>query len=207
MRKVAKIARFKLQRRLLTELPGLGKAGALERRPYPPGQHGAQRIKYSDYRLQLEEKQKIRIHYNLREEQLVRLVKRAKQNRHEKWMNTLANFLEKRLENVIFRAGIAPSMMSAAQMVSHGQVVVNGKTVTIRSLTLKKGDQITLTPRGLKNQIYINTKTAPRLELPDWLDKNETDVSVTITLKDEPNISAVPFPLNEALVISYYSKV
>lgn len=92
-------------------------------------------------------------------------------------------------------------------MVSHGQVVVNGKTVTIRSLTLKKGDQITLTSRGLKNQIYTNTKTAPRLELPDWLDKNETDASVTITLKDEPNINAIPFPLNEALVISYYSKV
>lgn len=207
MKKKAKISRFKLQRRLLTELPGLGKAGALERRPYPPGQHGGQRIKYSDFRLQLEEKQKIRFHYNLREEQLVRLVKRAKSNRFEKWMNSLANMLEKRLENIVFRAGLAPSMMSAAQMISHGQVTVNGKSVSIRSLIIKKGDTISLTPRGHKNQIYLNAKQSPRLALPDWLDKNESTDQVSVILKDEPGLTAIPFPLNEALVISYYSKV
>ncbi|MBL7544489.1 MAG: 30S ribosomal protein S4 [Bdellovibrionaceae bacterium] len=200
-------ARFKIQRRLLTELPGLGKSGALERRPYPPGQHGGQRIKYSDFRLQLEEKQKIRYHYNLREEQLVRLVKRAKRHRDGKWISSLVNLLEKRLENVVFRAGIAPSMMAAGQMISHGQITVNGKSVNIRSFVIRKGDTISLTSRGIKNQIYINSKQSPRLALPDWLDKNETNEHISVVLKDEPGLQAVPFPLNEALVVSYYSKV
>lgn len=207
MNRKGKTPRFKLQRRLLTELPGLGKAGALERKPYPPGQHAGKRIKYSDYRLQLEEKQKVRIHYNLREEQLLRLVKKAKKNKSTKWMNTLINILEKRLENVIFRAGLAGSMLSAGQMISHGQVLVDGKKVNIRSQELKKGQKITLTPKGLKNQIYLMVKDAPRLPMPDWLNKTYSGDDVTVTLGDEPELGAVPFVFDEALVTSYYSKV
>lgn len=206
MRKSASEPRFKLQRRLLTELPGLGKAGALERRPYPPGQHGGKRIKYSDFRLQLEEKQKLRVHYGLREEQMLRLVKNAKKQTGEKWIANLANILEKRLENIIFRAGFAQSIRSAAQMISHGQVLVNGLKVNIRSAKVRKGDTVSLTTRGVKNQIYINAKQSPRLPLPDWLKKNETDTLTEVTLIDEPTLQSVPFYFNESLVVSYYSK-
>jgi small subunit ribosomal protein S4 len=206
MRKTSIEPRFKLQRRLLTELPGLGKPGALERRPYPPGQHGGKRIKYSDFRLQLEEKQKLRIHYNLREEQMLRLVKSAKKNTGEKWISSLANILEKRLENVVFRSGFAPSMRAAAQMISHRQVLVNGKTVTIRSAKVRKGDVVSLSPRGMKNLIYLNATQSPRLAIPDWLDKNETDSTAQVILKDEPNLQSIPFYFNESLVVSYYSK-
>ncbi len=206
MRKSASEPRFKLQRRLLTELPGLGKAGALERRPYPPGQHGGKRIKYSDFRLQLEEKQKLRVHYGLREEQMLRLVKNAKKQTGEKWIANLANILEKRLENIIFRAGFAQSIRSAAQMISHGQVLVNGLKVNIRSAKVRKGDTVSLTTRGVKNQIYINAKQSPRLPLPDWLKKNETDTLAEVTLIDEPTLQSVPFYFNESLVVSYYSK-
>lgn len=206
MKRPGKIPRFKLQRRLMTELPGLGKAGALERKPYPPGQHGLQRIKYSDYRLQLEEKQKVRIHYNLREEQLLRMVKKAKKSKSEAWMSSLINLLEKRLENVIFRSGFAVSQASAAQMISHGHVMVNGKKVSIRSAGVKVGDQITLNSKGLANQIYLQAKQSPRLPIPDWIEKTETDTSATTTLKDEPKLDAVPFPFNDSLVTSYYSK-
>lgn len=207
MKKTGKTARFKLQRRLLTELPGLGKAGALERRPYPPGQHGGKRIKYSDYRLQLEEKQKIRVHYNVREEQLIRLVKLAKKDKSGgKWISSLVNILEKRLDNIVFRAGFAPSMRSASQMISHGQVQVNNKKVTIRSQKLKVGDVISITAKGLNNQIYLQAKVNPRLQTPDWLDKNVSDTAASVTLKDEPSLEAVPFAFDEALVTSYYSK-
>lgn len=206
MRK-GKEPRFKLQRRLLTELPGLGKPGALERKPYPPGQHGAKRIKYSDYRLQLEEKQKVRIHYNLREEQLLRLVKKAKKKKSEKWITALINLLERRLENLVFRAGFAPSMAAAAQLISHGQILVNDKKVTIRSAELKKGDRISLTAKGLKNQIYTYSKGAPRLALPDWIFKTESDTAALAVLKEEPGLDAVPFAFDDALVTSYYSKV
>lgn len=207
MKKTGKTARFKLQRRLLTELPGLGKAGALERRPYPPGQHGGKRIKYSDYRLQLEEKQKIRVHYNVREEQLIRLVQLAKKNKSGgKWISSLINILEKRIDNVVFRAGFAPSMRAASQLISHGQVLVNGKKVNIRSAKIKVGDVVSITPKGMNNQIFMYSNQSPRLQLPDWLDKNVTDSAASVTLKDEPDLGAVPFAFDEALVTSYYSK-
>lgn len=202
-----KTPRFKLQRRLLVELPGLGKAGALERRPYPPGQHGGKRIKYSDYRLQLEEKQKIRIHYSLREEQLIRIVKLAKGSAKGKWCDKLINLLERRLQNIVFRAGLASSMAAAGQLISHGQILVNGKKVNIRSYVVKESDQITGTSKLFKNQIYLQAKTSPRLPLPEWLKKTEAEAHIKISLVDQPNLESVPFAFEESLVTSYYSKV
>lgn len=207
MKRVGKIPRFKLQRRLLVELPGLGKAGALERKPYPPGQHGGKRIKYSDYRLQLEEKQKVRVHYGLREEQLLRLVKKAKKTKEGKWCHNLINILEKRLDNFVFRAGLAGSIPAASQLISHGKILVNGKKVNIRSYTVRKEDVISLKPSAIQNQVYQYAKQAPRLPLPDWIKKEESETAVIVRLNDEPNIESVPFPLDDALVTSYYSKV
>lgn len=198
--------RFKLQRRLMTELPGLGKAGALERRPYPPGQHGQNRIKYSEHRLQLEEKQKIRIHYGLREEQLIRLVKLAKKT-DNKWCDSLINMLEKRLDNIIFRGGLAKSIASASQLISHGKILVNGKKVNIRSYIVKKQDLISLKQTAFQNQAYLQAKQTPRLPMPEWISKTESDTEVSLKLNDEPTIESIPFPLDESLVISYYSKV
>jgi small subunit ribosomal protein S4 len=206
MKRKKKSARFKLQRRLLTELPGLGKAGAMERKPYPPGQHGARRIKYSDYRLQLEEKQKIRFHYALREEQLIRMVKAAKKSQG-RWCEALINILEKRLDNMLFRAGLAQSIASAGQLISHGKVLVNNKKVNIRSYSVKRSDVISLKANALNNQAYLLAKQSPRLPLPDWILKNESENQVTVQLSDEPKIESIPFPFEEALVTSHYSKV
>ncbi len=111
--------RFKIQRRLLTELPGLGKAGALERKPYPPGEQGLKRKKYSEYALQLEEKQKIRFHYGLRESQLGKNVQLAKRESSQDWVSYLIGLLERRLDNVVFRLGFAPSIAAASQLISH----------------------------------------------------------------------------------------
>ncbi|MFS4458209.1 30S ribosomal protein S4 [Bdellovibrio sp. HCB2-146] len=205
MKRKGKVARFKRQRRLLVELPGMGKAGALERRPYPPGQHGLQRRKYSEFALQLEEKQKLRFHYGVREEQFRRLINKAKGSSAPNWVESLVNLLERRLDNVVFRLGFAPSIPAARQLVSHGKILVDGKKVTIGSQTIRVGQKITLKAEALQNQVYLQAKQNPRLPLPSFLAKEEVQGQEVGRLTDEPNLEAVPFAFEPGLVIGYYS--
>lgn len=206
-RKTGKTARFKIQRRLMVELPGLGKSGALERRPYPPGQHGQRRKKYSDFGLRLEEKQKIRFHYGVSESQLKRLVVLAKKSAKGPWINKLTELLELRLDNVLFRAGFAPSIKAASQLISHRKVLVNGKIVTIRSLTLRVQDQIRLKDKVYSNQAYLEAKQNPRLQLADWLNKTESANIETIQIKDTPDLNSIPFPFDASLFVEFYSNI
>lgn len=205
MNRKGKTARFKRQRRLLTELPGMGKAGALERRPYPPGQHGLRRRKYSEFALQLEEKQKLRFHYGLREEQFRRMINKAQKSKATNWVESLVNLLEKRLDNVVFRLGFAPSIPAAKQLVSHGKVFVNGKKVNIGSQVLRVGDKITLKSEAYENQIYLQAKQNPRLPLPSFMNKEDVGGQEEGRLTDEPNLEAVPFAFEPGLIIGYYS--
>jgi len=205
MKRKGKVARFKRQRRLLTELPGMGKAGALERRPYPPGQHGLQRRKYSEFALQLEEKQKLRFHYGLREEQFRRMINKAKKSHATNWVEALVNLLEKRLDNVVFRLGFAPSIPAAKQLVSHGKVLVNGRKVNIASQIIRVGDRISLKPEAYENQVYMQAKQTPRLPLPSFMSKEDVAGKEEGRLTDEPNLEAVPFAFEPGLVIGYYS--
>lgn len=205
MKKPGKIARFRIQRRLGTELPGLGKAGALERRPYPPGQNGNKRRKFSDYALRLEEKQKLRAHYELREEQLRRFIRNAKTGKGSNWTAKLVGLLERRLDNVVFRLGFAPSIRSAGQLISHGHVLVNGKKVDIRSIVLSVGDQVTLTDKALQNQIVLRAKQSPRLEVPDFLKKEEQGGKETGTILNVPGLEHIPFTFDSGLFTEYYA--
>jgi ribosomal protein S4, bacterial/organelle type len=205
MNRKGKTPRFKLQRRLMTELPGLGKAGALERRPYPPGQHGQRRKKFSEFGLQLEEKQKLRVHYGLREEQFRRFIGKAQKGKATNWVETLVNLLEKRIDNIVFRLGFAQSIPAARQLVSHGKVLVNGKKVDIASQVLRNGDKVTLQPEAYTNQVYLAAKQAPRLPLPSFLTKEEANGQEVGRISDEPNLESVPFAFEPGLVISYYS--
>ena len=205
MNRQGKTPRFKRQRRLLTELPGMGKAGSLERRPYPPGQHGLQRRKYSEFALQLEEKQKLRFHYGVREEQFRRLINKAKSSKATNWVDALVNLLEKRLDNVVFRLGFASSIPAARQLISHGKVFVNGKKVNIGSQTIRVGEKITLKADAYENQVYLQAKQSPRLPLPTFMTKDEVAGKEEGRLTDEPNIEAVPFSFEPGLVIGYYS--
>jgi small subunit ribosomal protein S4 len=197
--------RFKLQRRLMTELPGLGKAGALERRPYPPGQHGQRRRKYSEFGLQLEEKQKLRFHYGIKEEQFRRFIAKAKTSSATNWVESLVNLLEKRLDNVVFRLGFATSIAAARQLVSHGKVMVNGKKVNIGSQVLRVGDKVSLKAEAYENQAYLQAKQSPRLPLASYLTKEEVSGLEVGRVSDEPKMEAVPFQFEPGLVISYYS--
>lgn len=202
---ISKVPRFKRQRRLSTELPGLGKPGALDRRPYPPGQHGNQRRKLSEYALRLEEKQKIIFHYGLREEQLRRFVRDSKRGQVSDWVDTLIGRLERRLDNVIFRLGFAPSIRAARQMVRHGHVQVNGKKATIGSMVLATGARVTLTDKGYKSTNYLQAKAAPRLELPDFLGKEADGEKEVGSVREIPHSHDIPFPFEPGLVAEYYA--
>ncbi|MBS1982689.1 MAG: 30S ribosomal protein S4 [Bdellovibrionales bacterium] len=200
-----KTPRFKRQRRLGTELPGLGKAGALDRRPYPPGQHGNQRRKLSEYALRLEEKQKIIFHYGLREEQLRRFVRDSKRGLGTDWVDTLIGKLESRLDNLVFRLGFAVSIRSARQLVRHGHVLVNGKKLSIGSAVIRPGSKITLTPEAYKGTVYLAGKAAPRLELPDYLSKEVDGETEIGTLREVPHANHIPFHFETGLLAEYYA--
>lgn len=205
MRRKSLNPRFRIQRRLMVELPGLGKSGALERRPYPPGEHGLKRLKYSEYALQLFEKQKIRNHYVLRESQLKRFVREAKRTAEINWVSRLIGLLELRVDNVVFRLGFAPSIPAAKQLVSHGKVLVNGKRVDIRSAVLKVGDRIQLKAEAYQNQVYLQSKAQPRLELAGYLRKEEQGGIEIGIIQSVPAIEDLPLPIDAGLVTSYYS--
>lgn len=205
MRKRASQPRFKVQRRLMVELPGLGKPGALERRPYPPGEHGQKRLKFSEYALQLSEKQKIRNHYVIRESQLGRFVREAKRTSQINWVSKLVGLLELRVDNVTFRLGFAPSIPAAKQLVSHGKVLVNGKRLNIRSAILKVGDRVELVPSAYTNQVYLFAKGSPRLELAQYLKKESQGEIEFGVITSEPTLEDLPLPLDPGLVTSYYA--
>lgn len=203
--KVGKSARYKIQRRLGTELPGLGKPGALERRPYPPGENGNKRRKYSDYALRLEEKQKIRVHYGLKEEQLRRFIRNAKRGSAANWVNKLMGLLERRLDNLVFRLGFAPSIRAARQLVSHGHIMVDGKRVNVGSFVVPQGGKISLKEKARENQVVIQAQKSPRLEVPDYLRKeseNGFDVGIVQAI---PGSEHVPFQFDAGLFTEYYA--
>ena len=184
----------------------MGKAGALERRPYPPGQHGLARRKFSEYALRLKEKQKILFNYGLREEQLRLFVKRAKAKKATDWMATLVGMLESRLDNVVFRLGFAPSIPAARQLVGHGKVFVNGKRVTIGSALVPVGATISLTEAAYASAAFEYSIQSPRLLLPDWLGYEHVGNHKHGKLKMVPPSDAVPFPFESRLVAEHYSK-
>lgn len=197
--------RFKTQRRLGLELPGLGKPGALERRPYPPGERGNTRKKFSDYALRLEEKQKLRNNYALKERQLRRFIGHAKRGQSSHWVNKLASLLEGRLDNVVFRLGFAPSILAARQLVRHGHALVDGKKTDIPSYTLKKGQQVSLKEKAMKSQVVLQGLQQPRLELPDYLRKEEQKGKIIGVIQGLPGTEHIPFDFNSGLFAEYYA--
>jgi small subunit ribosomal protein S4 len=200
-------SKFKMQRALGIELPGLGKAGALERRPYGPGVHGNARKKISEYAIRLKEKQKLTFHYGIREKQLVRYVKASKKVKDRAWMETLVICLESRLNNVIFRLNWAPSIPAASQMVAHGQILINGKKLDKSSYIVQKGDVISLSEKGYNNQTYKQSQATPRLPAVPANYKVEGSEKKTATMVELPLPVDIPFEYQGQLVTEYYWKV
>ena len=145
----------------------------VERRGYPPGQHGQGRSRFSDYGVQLREKQKVKRMYGLMENQFARTMKRAARMKGRAGENLLV-LLERRLDNVVFRMGFATSRAEARQLVRHGHFIVNGKRLNIPSYLVKAGDVVKVRERSLKVQKIIDALKSPEPVL-------STDRSPSIT--------------------------
>ena len=205
---MGKRSSFKIQRRLGVELPGLGKAGALERRPYGPGQHGMKRKKLSDYTIRLVEKQKVRFHYGIREGQLRNLVISCKKDKSRSWVDSLITRLEARLDNVVFRSNWAPSTAAARQMVSHGHISINGKKTDIASALVKTGDVVTIHDKGAKSGNWLQAKARPRLSaVPAYLKVEADGEKEKATVISSPLPEDIPFAFEKRLMIEYYWKL
>jgi small subunit ribosomal protein S4 len=202
--------KFKIQRALGLELPGLGKPGALEKRAYPPGQHGqARRPKLSEYGLQLREKQKTLFHYGLREEQLRRFVRDGRRTTPSNWINALIGLLERRLDNLVFRLGFARSIAAARQLVSHGHVLVNGRILTIGSAVIRIGSHIALTEYAA-GDMTLTSRSSPRLPLPEFLEflsvEGAQPNNTHGILRAAPAASHIPFEFEPQRVAEYYAQ-
>jgi small subunit ribosomal protein S4 len=175
----------------------------IERKPYPPGEHGRGRIRESEYMLQLREKQKARRIYGVLERQFRNLY--AEANRQAGITGeTLLRMLELRLDNVVYRANFAASRNQARQFVRHGHVLVNGKRMSIPSAQVKRGDVIEISPKA-KNFIVVrhNTDTIDRA-VPMWLEVTTGELKATV--RDLPLREQIDVPVREQLIVELYSK-
>lgn len=195
--------RLKRMRALGLNLPGLSRK-SIERRPYPPGEHGGdRRRKESDYGRQLKEKQKLRYNYGLGERQFRRLMVEARRSKLETGKK-LIELLERRLDNTVFRAGFAATIPAARQLVNHSHIRVNGRRVDIASYRVRPGDVITLRERSKKLALVKESVEQLSLTRPDWISWNGGEL--TATIEKLPDEESVPFPIDVQLVVEYYAR-
>jgi small subunit ribosomal protein S4 len=175
----------------------------VERKPYPPGQHGRGRIRESEYLLQLREKQKARRIYGLLERQFRNLYEEATR-RPGITGETLLQLLELRLDNVVYRANFAASRNQARQFVRHGHVTVNGQRVTTPSHELRKGDVVEIHPSSRKMIVLRHNLDILDRSVPAWLEVNSADFKATV--RDLPLREQIDVPVREQLIVELYSK-
>ncbi len=177
---------------------------AHDRRPYAPGQHGRNRKKLSDYAVQLREKQKVRRVYGVLEKQFRGYFFDADMAKGVTGTNLLS-FLERRLDNVVYRLGFAHSRSQARQMVRHGLFTLNGRKVSIPSIQVKVGDVIVVPEANRKIPVIAEAQSAiARRGCPAWLDADVAAFKGTV--KAMPQRDDIQFPINESLIVELYSK-
>ena len=194
-------ARLRVVRRL-GDLPGLTRKSP--RKAYPPGQHGQERKKKSEYGVRLEEKQKLRFNYGITERQLLRYVRKARRAAGSTGQ-TLLQLLEMRLDNTVFRLGMAPTIPAARQLVNHGHITVNGRPVDIASYQCRPGEVIGVRDRDRSRQLIEQNLQYPGLaHLPSHLefDKGKLTGKVNGVIERE----WIALQVNELLVVEYYSR-
>ncbi len=176
---------------------------AVERRNYPPGQHGQGRTRVSDYGMQLREKQKVKRMYGLLEKQFRGTFDRASRMRGRAGENLLI-LLERRLDNVVFRMGFATSRAEARQLVRHGHFLVNGRKASIPSMMVKPGWMISLREKSQKVQRVIGALEALEgRSLPEWLEIDKEAFRGTV--KQMPVREDITLPIEEQLIVELYS--
>ena len=182
----------------------IGSGKALERRNYPPGQHGPTRKRKtaSEYAVQLKEKQKAKYTYGLLEKQFANTYVEAARLKGATGEN-LIKLLEARLDNTIYRMGVAPTRPAARQLVSHKHIMVNGEVVNIPSYSLKPGDVIELKPKSRANTTVTGMIRGKNARI-NWVEWNEKDMKGTYIT--HPERDSVPENIKEQLIVELYSK-
>ena len=193
--------RLRIVRRL-GDLPGLSRKSP--RRAYRPGQHGQAPKKRSEYAIRLEEKQKLRFNYGLSEKQLLRYVRRARRATGSTGQ-VLLQLLEMRLDNTVFRMGMAPTIPGARQLVNHGHITVNGRVVNIASYQCRPGETITVRDRDQSKRIVQQNLEFPGLaNTPSHLEFDKTKLTGKVNGVVEREWVALQ--VNELLVVEFYSR-
>ncbi len=184
--------------------PIFGPDRALDKKPYPPGQHGInkKRAKQSEYAVQLSEKQKAKYTYGLLERQFENLFHKAARRKGITGENLL-KLLEARLDNVVFRLAVAKSRPAARQLVIHKHILVNGSIVNIPSYILKPGDEVSVREKS-KSLEVINDSLSSRMKSFPWLQWNTNDKSGRFI--DFPERDQIPENIKEQLIVELYSK-
>jgi small subunit ribosomal protein S4 len=177
---------------------------AIERRNYPPGQHGQARPKFSEYSIQLREKQKVKRMYRLLEKQFHRTFVEATRSKGITG-EALLVLLERRLDNVVYRLGFASSRAEARLLVRHGHILVNGKRVNVPSYFVRAGDVVSVKEGSRQmDRILTALEGAQRRGLPEWAELDRDNYSGRI--KVLPARSDITMPINEKLIVELYSK-
>jgi small subunit ribosomal protein S4 len=184
--------------------PIFGPDKALEKKNYPPGQHGntKKKGKKSEYAIQLQEKQKAKYTYGILEKQFARTFDRAARS-HGITGEVLLQLIESRLDNVVYRLGVAPSRRAARQLVSHAHITVNGEVVNIPSYTLKAGDVVGVREKSQSLEA-INASLTGSVNKYSWLDFDKS--TFTGKFISVPERSQIPENIKEQLIVELYSK-
>jgi small subunit ribosomal protein S4 len=177
---------------------------AFERRPYPPGQHGQSRLKFSEYALQLREKQKAKRYYGIFERQFRKYFADAAKVKGETGLALLRR-LETRLDNVVYLLGFGASRRESHHLIKHNHILVNGKRVNLPGVSLKVGDVVEVDPksRGV-TKILAAMESIKRREIPQWLEADHANFKGSI--KAEPARESVGVPIEENMIVEYYSR-
>lgn len=177
---------------------------SFERRPYPPGQHGQQRLKFSEFALQLREKQKTKRYYGVSEKQFRKYFVLADSSKDITGTALLKN-LETRLDNVVYTLGFANSRREARQLVGHKHILVNGKTVNIPSYSVRKGDIVEVAEKSRQmNKVLSAVQAVSRRPIPSWLEVDHNAMKATV--KDAPVREEITMAVEENMIVEYYSR-
>ncbi|MGE0568732.1 MAG: 30S ribosomal protein S4 [Bacteroidia bacterium] len=184
--------------------PIFGPDKALEKKNYPPGQHGAnkRRAKQSEYAIQLMEKQKVKYTYGILEKQFAKIFDKASRSKGITG-EVLLQLIESRLDNVVYRMNIAPSRRAARQLVSHAHILVNGDVVNIPSYILKPGDEVSVREKSKSLEIISNS-IAGSFSKYSWIEFDNGSLSGKFI--NRPERSLIPENIKEQLIVELYSK-
>src|SRR5699024_267187 len=185
--------------------PIFGPDKVLDKKSYPPGQHGnsRRRGKQSEYGIQLLEKQKVKYTYGILERQFFNIFKKASSTDGITGENFL-KLLESRLDNTVYRLGIAPTRAAARQLVSHKHILVNGEVLNIPSYSLKAGDEISVRERSKSLEVITNSVEARKINRYGWLEWDAA--SLTGKFINFPEREEIPENIRENLIVELYSK-